>query len=178
MSTDQKSRFPSITKQCLCCGKDFKAYHSKIIRGRAKYCSKKCTDIYFSDKHFSPSTELKKGQLPPHPIGDYMRGKKPWNYKGFTYNDQGYKLIFCPDHKFADKDGYVREHRIVVEKIIGRTLHSFEVVHHINEIRDDNRAENLMLFKNNGSHLKYHRGCAISDDDILFRGGELFATTK
>ena len=153
-------RVPSKTLDCKRCGKPFKAYHSKIVRGRAKYCSKACSDKSFIGKHFSPSTELKKGVNPPHPIGDYARGKKPWNYKGFWRNDQGYKIV----------NGRVREHRLVVEKVIGRELHTFEVVHHVNEIRDDNRIENLMVFRSNTAHLRYHRGLPVADSDITFKG--------
>jgi len=68
---------------------------------------------------------------------------------------KGYKLVYSPKHPNAKKN-YMREHRLVVEKKIGRYLNKEEVVHHINEIKDDNRIENLMLFKNDREHMKFH----------------------
>jgi len=50
----------------------------------------------------------------------------------------------------------IYEHHLIMEKHIGRKLKRSEVVHHINNIRDDNRIENLMLFPNNKAHLAYH----------------------
>lgn len=58
----------------------------------------------------------------------------------------GYLLAFMPSHPFANIDGYVPEHRLVVEKQIGRIINpSIENVHHINKIRSDNHIENLIL---------------------------------
>ncbi len=70
---------------------------------------------------------------------------------------RGYIYIWNPQHLFANKRGYVLEHRLVMEKVIDRYLTKEEVVHHINKINSDNRIENLMLFKNNIEHKKYHK---------------------
>lgn len=68
----------------------------------------------------------------------------------------GYRYIFKPDHPNKDIDGYVPEHRLLMENKIGRYLRKEEVVHHINHNRLDNRIENLMLIGSNSEHIKLH----------------------
>lgn len=79
-------------------------------------------------------------------MGRGHRGPKNANRKGGRYRmTQDYIHVWQPDHPHANARGYVREHRLVVEKALNRYLKPDELVHHINGIRDDNRLENLQL---------------------------------
>lgn len=79
---------------------------------------------------------------------------KSWK-GGITYS-YGYKYILMPEHQNSNKRGYIAEHRLVASNIIGRPLKKYEAVHHINEIKDDNRPENLYLFTKR-EHDKFHK---------------------
>lgn len=77
-------------------------------------------------------------------------------WKGGRYQHKGYIYIKQRDHPNCDKQGYVSEHRLVMEKHLGRYLKPGEVVHHENEKKDDNGIENLKLFANDTEHRKFH----------------------
>lgn len=82
------------------------------------------------------------------------KGSRHRDWKGGRRLVGGYVYIYHPEHPRATKQGYVLEHRLVMEGRLGRYLEPEEVVHHVNADRQDNRIENLAVFANNAEHLR------------------------
>lgn len=83
-------------------------------------------------------------------------GENAGNWQGGRREmKSGYVYIYSSNHPYCTKSGYVMEHRLVVEEAIGRYLESYEVVHHKNGIKSDNRLENLEL-TTTGKHISDH----------------------
>jgi hypothetical protein len=94
-----------------------------------------------------------KFYLPNH--NPVKRGPASHKWKGGKFkSSDGYIFISMPDHRDADKDGYILEHRYIWEQANG-PLKPGQVVHHINGIRDDNRIENLIAITRS-AHSKHH----------------------
>lgn len=110
---------------CRCdCGKESAVQGKSLRRGDSKSCG--CI-----------VSEMAMGRTGVNSPG--WRG-------GRTKSSTGYILVQAPLHPAAQADGYVPEHRIVMEEMIGRFLLPEETVHHKNGIRHDNRPENLELW--------------------------------
>jgi hypothetical protein len=111
---------------------------------KKRYCADCNTELTGHNRSKRCQKHAHKGKL----NGMYKGGKK--------ITIRGYKKILKPNHPNRDKHNYIMEHRLVIEKYLGRYLKLKEVVHHINEFLKDNRLINLLLFKNNVSHSKFH----------------------
>ena len=85
------------------------------------------------------------------------RGEKSGAWKGgIRHLGNGYKSFHKPEHHLARGDGWVLEHRAVMEKKLGRNLLKGEVVHHKDGNIENNDIDNLDIYKNNGEHRKEH----------------------
>lgn len=74
-------------------------------------------------------------------------GEANGNWRGGrTRHKAGYVMVKTEGHPRGGKSGYVFEHILVVEEMLGRFLHSSETVHHRNGVKHDNRPENLELW--------------------------------
>lgn len=47
--------------------------------------------------------------------------------------------------------------RSIIERYLERKLKETEIVHHLNEINDDNRTANLAVFIDSAHHAKFHK---------------------
>jgi len=122
-----------VTLTCPICKEHF-------VKPRHYYkicCSKKCRLKYFS-LNYSKENHFK--------------------WKGGKFKDtEGYVHVKAYNHPYRDKQNYVREHRLVMEKHLGRYLEPHEIIHHKNEIITDNRLENLELYESNAHHSRFHK---------------------
>ena len=83
-------------------------------------------------------------------------GEKNLQWKGGRAKKGEYILIKNYTHPYRYKNNYVCEHRLVMEKHLGRIIQPNEKVHHLNGIKSDNRIENLVLISNS-EHTLLHR---------------------
>lgn len=121
------ARRQRTVRTCEFCGGD---YHSLLSRQR--FCSIRCGLLGKSIKKGSESPRWQGGRT--------LKGDR----KG---DPNPYVRRYAPDHPRGKRTQYVFEHILVMEQIVGRYLLPHERVHHRNGRRDDNRPENLELWK-------------------------------
>lgn len=109
---------PRETKICPVCNNQFQTRWSRQV-----CCSKSCARKLDAQRY----------------------GPSGWK-GGTSKHGAGYIKELAKDHPHADKGGYVMQHRLVMERVIGRYLDPKERVHHKNGVRSDNRPENLELW--------------------------------
>ena len=121
IQTGKKQKKSGEYKKCEICGKEMYLCPSKLKRTR--FCSMECRN---------------KGKYA-------LVGKDNPNWKGGRTKVGEYIYIKSNQHPYRNSGNYMAEHRLVMEKKLGRYLNSNEEVHHKNAIKNDNRIKNLEL---------------------------------
>lgn len=124
----QGARYWRVPLSCSSCGKERFITDTEVNRTR-RSLSTFCRVCF--------SKQSQKGKF----------GSASAGWRGGRHIRNGYVYTYARGHPNATKDGYVMEHRLVMESVLGRQLLSQENVHHKNGIKDDNRVENLELWK-------------------------------
>ena len=133
-------------KACKRCGQQFHA-----ATPRSAYCSDACKrNSHVCENCGVTFTRAKKSTgrfcsqachyAKECPVGSVRDGGR------------GYLIVKVPSgtpgaKNFGDRAGWMWQHRYVMQQMLGRPLEKHENVHHINGKRDDNRPENLELWK-------------------------------
>jgi len=108
---------------------------------------------HFGEPQKTVNKAMKAAGIPRRRVGPKSGSEHPQWKGGRFQDDDGYILVYAPNHPFCRKSGYILEHRLVMEGMVRRFLLDEEVVHHKNDVRNDNRPDNLELFSCNADHL-------------------------
>lgn len=142
-----KRKRPDAT--CIECGAVFISRSDN----RGKFCSRQCASASrrYAEQHATCALCGKGFSFRGH---DVTRGRKYCSLQCANRDAAGRVM----HHGYVEIriDGrYIKEHRLVMEHVLGRQLRADEVVHHINGVRHDNRPENLQVMTQ-AEHLRLH----------------------
>lgn len=130
------------TIKCIGCGKPFKEWSHVGQR----FCSHRC----FLDND-------NVGQRLAH-LASQRVGEKHPNWKGGRrVVGGGYILVKSNQTPSVRRNGYILEHRLVMENKTGKYLNPNEIVHHIDGNVQNNSVENLLLLEDQSEHMILHR---------------------
>lgn len=142
-----------LTKSCSKCNieKPLDDFHAGVggkggRRGDCKVCVRLKQQIaYDSDPkgHYERRKSTCECGVKKSPYSEKCQAcaRPPFNPESprWRLDSKGYLVAKGPSKE-------IRQHRMVMEKSLGRELLPHENVHHINGVRDDNRLENLELW--------------------------------
>ena len=161
----------SVEIPCPQCGKIKSVSWARAKKGRGFYCNPQCFQTHRKDiqeaKKYTRICKQCEKVFKVHPgafnqshVWRYCSEKCYNNFKadkarkrdGEIHTNNGYNQVYMYDHPSVKgkRVKRVMEHRLVMEEVLGRHLKSYEIVHHKNGIKNDNRPENLEVWLQKG----------------------------
>lgn len=144
-----------VTVRCARCRKEIRTYPCKIREHN--FCSRKCL-AEFSSKSKNPDgyRSLKNYDGISKHMSELNRVLNPNRMDFSTRAKLSVARRGTGEGKTYTKSFGIHTHRIVAARMLGRQLFPGEVVHHIDGNKRNNRIENLMVFKNQAEHVRWH----------------------
>jgi len=106
-----------------------------------------------------------------HPMWGIRGEDNPLWRGGQQFNKAtGYWYIHQPDHPKANKRGYIKRAILVLEAKLGRHIRDGYDTHHINLVKDDDKAENLEE-REHFEHKAYHSKLRVGNKNPAWKGG-------
>jgi hypothetical protein len=140
------------------CAYDFLRFGKSHFKGgKVNFTCKECNNIFKVFPCFIETKTYCSRECMANAYKRNLSGKNNPFWKGGKTVLGGYIYVLSTNHPFADSKGYVREHRLVMEKYLGRYLNKKEVVHHKDRNKGNNDIKNLQLFGSHSEHMKIHK---------------------
>jgi len=141
----KKNYVKRIWHACEDCGKErwVDYLKGKPVALKCRACSCKVNQRKFPNRF---------GENNPSWKGGKFQGSDGYCYI-LVNNDDFFYPMASHKKKNNTSGHYVSEHRLVVAKSLNRCLLPWEIVHHKNGIKNDNRLENLQLLPTANQHM-------------------------
>lgn len=159
---------------CALCGTRFYAKKHRVESGSSLFCSAVCRNGWQGRHSVVRPCEWCGREMRMSPFRATLQRFCSWtcqvegrrkaaidrehNGRRVTRTPAGYIMVWQPDHPASGRyGGWIQEHRLIMERELGRLLEADETVHHRNGVKDDNRPENLVVLLR-GEHTKITNG--------------------
>lgn len=167
-----KNHGPTHVVECEECGASFKAWHSRVMDGRGRFCSKECHYLAHQ-KRVSKYCEccgqvfdVQESYSDARFCGRecykiFTNDSRSPHWKGGSWvSSKGFRMIYSRRPGYSTK--YDTEHRIVAARAIGRPVETHEIVIHLDRDKLNNAPENLYIFGSRSDWVRVQLGPASS----------------
>lgn len=156
----KKSR---ILLSCVVCGTRFEKLPCQLTRGRGRFCSRKCTFEGMKTR------TVVQCALCDSPFLKHISEQERTDSDFCSRDCYMQWRTINRDRDTYPKNGATHRHRLVAANHLGRDLIPGEVVHHIDEDKQNFSPENLAVFPSQSHHARCHQGNMLPEELDRYR---------